>query len=366
MELAHLLKNFKYFEGISLNDLKELASICSLKTINKNNVLIEEGVETRYFYLVLEGSFNMVFRKNLSEKIDYAKIYPGEVIGEILLFNKTVRTASIVARTPAKVIAIPIQRFRKLAQTNQNFANVLVIIAEEMAARLKNSRQKYIGIYKKFHHLNDSMIVNITVISIFIFLVPIIKHLHSNFTYHEIINTMLIGLLGVSTLSSARYAKVNWSDLGLTLKNWRASMIEALIFSAIACLVMLIAKYIALKFYPSFSLAAMLQEDMHDIKINIFVAIAIYSAFSFVQEFIVRGCLQGPMSMLLMGKNIDLKAILISNLLFSSFHVVYSYPLAVLTFIPGLFWGWLYARNRNLIGVSLSHAILGTSALFLL
>jgi hypothetical protein len=40
--------------------------------------------------------------------------------------------------------------------------------------------------------------------------------------------------------------------------------------------------------------------------------------------------------------------------------------LGLIVFVPGLFWGWLYARHDTLIGVSLSHLIIGWTAIFFL
>jgi membrane protease YdiL (CAAX protease family) len=30
-----------------------------------------------------------------------------------------------------------------------------------------------------------------------------------------------------------------------------------------------------------------------------------------------------------------------------------------MAFLPGLFWGWLYSRHRTLIGVTISHILIG-------
>ncbi|HGC5656427.1 hypothetical protein SFB48_01050 [Legionella pneumophila] len=38
---------------------------------------------------------------------------------------------------------------------------------------------------------------------------------------------------------------------------------------------------------------------------------------------------------------------------------------ASLTFIAGLFWGWLFHRQKSLLGVSVSHVILGVWSLFI-
>ena len=363
--LLHLLKSFPVFAGVGQDQLMELAAFSSLKTINSNNVLIEEGKKPKYFYLLVSGSFSVVSRKQLTDKIVYDTVYPGEIIGELPLFYPGKRTASVIARSPAVVIAIPIQRFQELANKNVSCAKVLTAIAKNMARRLTATKKNYETIYKSFHHLNDSMIFNITFISSFIFIVPIIKLLHENFSYHQTINTLVIAFLGLATVASAKYAKVPWKDLGITLENWRSSVLEGVVFSLIAFIFLFMLNKLVLYFYPDFTLAGLFHEqNNHKPSYSLFVAISIYSAFSCIQEFIARGCFQGPMSKLLMGKHTELKAIIISNLLFSSFHVIYSYPLALVTFFPGLFWGWLYSRNKNLIGVSLSHALLGSWALF--
>jgi hypothetical protein len=87
-----------------------------------------------------------------------------------------------------------------------------------------------------------------------------------------------------------------------------------------------------------------------------------YSVFAPVQEFIARGCFQSSFQNFLMGKHRILLSIVISNLMFSMTHLHISTRFALLAFAPGLFWGWQYARHKNLIGISISHVIIGLSA----
>ena len=35
----------------------------------------------------------------------------------------------------------------------------------------------------------------------------------------------------------------------------------------------------------------------------------------------------------------------------------------MVVFVTGLFWGWLYSRQHSLVGVSVSHLLLGLTAL---
>jgi membrane protease YdiL (CAAX protease family) len=47
-------------------------------------------------------------------------------------------------------------------------------------------------------------------------------------------------------------------------------------------------------------------------------------------------------------------------------HLHMSFLFATLAFLPGLFWGWLFSRRRNLVGVTLSHAVVGGYVFFIL
>jgi membrane protease YdiL (CAAX protease family) len=95
---------------------------------------------------------------------------------------------------------------------------------------------------------------------------------------------------------------------------------------------------------------------------GLFLTCMAYSVFAPVQEFIARGCFQTSFQNFLMGKYRILIAIVISNLMFSMTHLHISIRFAFIAFIPGLFWGWQYARHKNLIGISISHIIIGLSA----
>lgn len=60
------------------------------------------------------------------------------------------------------------------------------------------------------------------------------------------------------------------------------------------------------------------------------------------------------------------KAIVIANLLFASAHAYIGFWFCVFAFLPGLFWGWLFARQRSLVGVTVSHILVGLWAIFAL
>ncbi|MCY1379099.1 CPBP intramembrane metalloprotease [compost metagenome] len=89
------------------------------------------------------------------------------------------------------------------------------------------------------------------------------------------------------------------------------------------------------------------------------LAYGLYVLLSPVQEFVARGLMQGALTRMLTGRWVPLQAILVSNAVFSISHQHLGLGYALAVFVPGLFWGWLYHRHGSLLGVCVSHAIIG-------
>ncbi|HAT1596478.1 TPA: CPBP family intramembrane metalloprotease, partial [Legionella pneumophila] len=89
--------------------------------------------------------------------------------------------------------------------------------------------------------------------------------------------------------------------------------------------------------------------------------------FAPVQELMTRSALQSTFFLFLPGEKLFRKwnAILLSNLIFATMHTHLGFNYTSLTFIAGLFWGWLFHRQQSLIGVSVSHIILGVWSMFI-
>jgi membrane protease YdiL (CAAX protease family) len=94
--------------------------------------------------------------------------------------------------------------------------------------------------------------------------------------------------------------------------------------------------------------------------------LAIYALSCFVQELVVRSAVQASLERFLVGPRHKLYAILVAALLFSMTHLHMSFLFALMAFVPGLFWGWLFARRRNIVGVTLSHIAVGAYVFFVL
>ena len=158
---------------------------------------------------------------------------------------------------------------------------------------------------------------------------------------------------------------------GLTLQNWRQSVRESLLFTIPLLLLILIGKWLLIKYLPTWHNRALFELFTNQNDPTIFftglslINFLFYLIFVPFQELIVRGALQSPLEELFISPHRQLLAILMSNLLFSVTHIHLSMALALPIFLLGLFWGWLYTRAHTLIGVITSHWIVGIWALFI-
>ena len=81
-----------------------------------------------------------------------------------------------------------------------------------------------------------------------------------------------------------------------------------------------------------------------------------------IQEFLYRGALTSIFRRMNLS---DSRNWIMSSLLYSFVHIIYrDFLTCLLTLAIGLIWYKKYEYNRNLIGVSLSHAVLGAITIF--
>ena len=111
------------------------------------------------------------------------------------------------------------------------------------------------------------------------------------------------------------------------------------------------------------------RENMHQVMMSplYWIAVGLYLVLTPLQEFVARCCLQAPLHAFLNGTPFrrHLWSILVSNLVFAAAHSHISFAFAIAAFIPGLFWGWIFARTNSLVAASASHFMIGGAGIFL-
>ena len=176
-------------------------------------------------------------------------------------------------------------------------------------------------------------------------------------------------------LITVRTGPFKFADLGLTLKGARGAVVEAVVLSSILLVGLIGLKFLIVTVVPAYQVHSVFELaqtfvrpgttggiDSQFYAINI----GVYALFVPIQEVVVRCGLQSMIREFLYGSDLyrTVVAILVSNLFFAASHAHLNVGIAVATFIGGLFWGWLFHRRRSIVGVSVSHIMIGGMALF--
>jgi membrane protease YdiL (CAAX protease family) len=151
------------------------------------------------------------------------------------------------------------------------------------------------------------------------------------------------------------------SFFGLTLHHWRRNVVEAVAFTLPLMLLAVLIKAWMVSHLDSMQGEPIFQVLHHSYVDHVFNPwlIAGYLTFVPLQELVYRGGLQGALEHFFSGPWRGWAAIFTSNIIFSSGHLYISLGLSVAALLAGFFWGWLYRRQRSLVGVALSHVLLG-------
>ena len=176
-----------------------------------------------------------------------------------------------------------------------------------------------------------------------------------------VFNTLLIIFLGIGAYAYIKKSTFTPETFGLSLKNWRPAVKEAITWSIGFIVIAIVLKWLIITTIPAFQTMPLLTMNVFYsfgwLKSSLFVLV--YALAVPAQEITIRCAFQGSLQHFLDGKYATTKAILIASFIFSAFHLIANPFFAYGTFIPSILWGILFARNPSLLGVSISHIILG-------
>jgi membrane protease YdiL (CAAX protease family) len=194
--------------------------------------------------------------------------------------------------------------------------------------------------------------------------------LEVNFLISPIIISLFAVVLGPVILRSEFPAAI----FGLQTANWKSatefSVLASLAFIGVGVALKLLLINTTVEFAQlSIFGFADLQVNDHQIELSplYWLAIVLYLVLTPLQEFVARCCLQAPLRAFLPGTsfNRQIGSILISNFLFAGAHLHISCGFALAAFLPGIFWGWIFARTNSLVAAATSHFLIGGAGIFL-
>ena len=111
MDIEDLLDRSDFFRAISSPGKRAIASICIPKTARRRETLFMEGDRGSAMYLMAQGVVQLFKTSPDGKEVVIKLVRPGEIFGEVVLFEKDVFPVSASALTRVQVFLLPKKQF---------------------------------------------------------------------------------------------------------------------------------------------------------------------------------------------------------------------------------------------------------------
>jgi CRP-like cAMP-binding protein len=123
-----------FFQGLSRNELLEIAKVTEDLEVDAGKVLTREGQSGSEFFVIIDGDVSVTKAEQQIRTLG-----PGDFFGEIALLEDTPRTATVTAKTPLRFFVLTRQAFRSmLAHQPELERKVLTALEERVRATSEN------------------------------------------------------------------------------------------------------------------------------------------------------------------------------------------------------------------------------------
>ena len=126
-DVAELLAKVPTFETLGEHDLLEVAKVAVPRSFGAHEVIFREGDASDTCYVVRTGTVRALRGHPDGRSITLAQFGPGDIFGELAMFNDERRSASVEAVEATEVIGILGTDMRRLMRAHPDIAVKLVI-----------------------------------------------------------------------------------------------------------------------------------------------------------------------------------------------------------------------------------------------
>ena len=134
---VEMLKNIPIFHELTRKEILEVDELLHERIYEKDEIIFEEGDSGHGIFVIVSGKLRADPSHKLlkNEVLDFG---PGELVGELSLFDQAPRTAKVVAVERTVTVALFQAEFSSLLLKNKSIgAKVLVEIARTLSRRAR-------------------------------------------------------------------------------------------------------------------------------------------------------------------------------------------------------------------------------------
>ncbi len=352
------------------------------ETIEAGMTIIRQGNPCDLFYIEFGtmGIFVLGEDGN-SEEID--SVGAGDDVGEISFLHQGTATASVIAKDECRVVRWCRDDLHNLLNRDE-LVEAGDVFHKKTVRRLEHSNAKAKGHINRLRTQQQrlSFIANAFVVFVFyITAYMIILATTNKFAQEEVsivISAVLLTIFSVLTFTGLRSSGVPMRTFGFQFDSWRNDMAMVVGSSLLFIVMLTVLKAFIIWSFPGyedeslFLLGTIIEGENVPIEgltwAKYILHLTLFLLLVPFQEIIFRSSLQGSLALIMQGSEVSIqwRSILLSNLIFLSAHMHRNLTLAVLVFVPGILFGWIFHRCRSVVASSVSHMIVGGYGIFVL
>jgi CRP/FNR family transcriptional regulator, cyclic AMP receptor protein len=371
-EKLRLLAQARLLANCSSEQLQAIATFASVEHYPLGAIIIKEDTPSDYCYLLVEGTVD-IYREERGFLLD--TLSSGAVFGVMSLMERKRRSATVEARTPVTAIKLDLLSIRNLLPAGSEIyeriifnhmsdLEAMVRSIDSLAIEEMKINQEELKVRVSFGKFFAALMLMITLH--FVIGRLALEYIEELGTTTFLTAGLLVGY-GIFVFFLMRRMHYSWAEYGFTLANWRPCLADALVHSAIFIALVTLLKWGLLE-------TKVFQEPLfafpffHRYKLTLAILIIVtYACFCFIQEMIFRGAIQNSLIHFLTGPFARTRVVLTTTLIVFAAHLhLKSLVLPLLVIVPNIFWCLLYYKYRSLLGVTVSHMIIGVWVLFIL
>jgi CRP/FNR family cyclic AMP-dependent transcriptional regulator len=112
------LRSFPVFRGLPDERLEAVGRCAMMRSVPRGSAVVHAGDRTDFVYFMLTGNAKVLVSDEEGREVILTILGPGEMFGEMGVLDENPRSATVVAITPANLVAISKTDFRRLLAEN--------------------------------------------------------------------------------------------------------------------------------------------------------------------------------------------------------------------------------------------------------
>ena len=356
--IAQALGTHPTFAKLSPKTIQAIASVSRMTEVSPGELIVREGDEKTDLFLFVSGAADAVRESSDGETVVLNSIAAGDCIGELAFLDGGSRSASVRATTPCTLIMIQADALQNAAnapavigELKGALASVVVKRARSLSDEMLASLRKQLEIKTIQNQFGYFLIFTIAIYMISTTLFYLVAEDYVKDIYDPGFSWQTVVFLAIPCLHIIRMMRIPLADLGIKREGLWRSFRETIVI----CVLITIPVAIYLVWFKPETAG-----NTPGASVDTFFLVQ-YFLHTVVQEVGSRGLLQG-----LFQKFLDdtkgHRAVLLTSTIFASLHLTFGVDAVVITFFASIIFGYVYLRQKNLLGVTLLHYWLGVLA----